>query len=50
VKKLARPVTLAELKGRKELANMAVLKIGRLSVTPVSADEWRVITEMAGEA
>jgi predicted RNA-binding protein with PUA-like domain len=50
VKTLARPVTLAEIKGRKELANMALLRIGRLSVTPVSADEWRVITELAGEA
>jgi predicted RNA-binding protein with PUA-like domain len=50
VKKLTRPVTLSELKARKELANMALLRIGRLSVTPVSAEEWRIIMEMAGES
>jgi predicted RNA-binding protein with PUA-like domain len=27
---------------------MALLRIGRLSVTPVTADEWRVITAMGG--
>jgi len=48
VKPLARPVTLTEIKGRRELATMVLLRIGRLSVTPVTADEWRVITEMGG--
>jgi len=47
VAQLTRPVTLAELKARKELEHMAILRIGRLSVTPVSASEWRTITEMA---
>ena len=44
---LARPVTLAELKANKALAGMAVLRIGRLSVTPVSPTEWNTIQEMA---
>jgi predicted RNA-binding protein with PUA-like domain len=44
---LARPVTLAEIKARPELAGMALLRIGRLSVTPVTAAEWKVITAMA---
>ena len=44
---LARPVTLAELKTRPELAQMALLRIGRLSVTPVTAREWDVIQKMA---
>ena len=43
---LKRPVTLAQLKQRKELKDMALLRIGRLSVTPVRAEEWQVITEM----
>ena len=46
---LPRPVTLPELKQRKELATMALLRIGRLSVTPVTAEEWRVIVEMGKE-
>jgi len=44
---LARPVTLAELKTRPELAGMALLRIGRLSVTPVTPREWEVIQQMA---
>ena len=44
---LARPVTLAELKARPELAGMALLRIGRLSVTPVTPREWDVIRQMA---
>jgi len=47
---LARPVTLAELKAKPELAQMALLRIGRLSVTPVTAGEWDVIQKMAGTA
>jgi len=49
LKPLRRPVTLPELKNRKELATMALLRIGRLSVTPVTAEEWQVILEMAKE-
>jgi len=42
------PVTLAAIKARKELAAMALLRIGRLSVTPVTAAEWAVIRSMSG--
>ena len=48
VETLAHPVTLAEIKARPELAGMAMLRIGRLSVTPVSAREWEVIKAMGG--
>ena len=48
VAQFTRPVTLAELKARQELANMALLRIGRLSVTPVTAAEWETICRMAG--
>jgi predicted RNA-binding protein with PUA-like domain len=44
---LSRPVTLAELKANKALAGMALLRIGRLSVTPVTKREWDTIQAMA---
>jgi len=47
VEKLPRPVTLAEIKATPALANMAMLRIGRLSVTPVSPSEWDTITELS---
>ena len=41
-----RLVPLAELRAHKALAGMAVLRRGnRLSITPVSAAEWRFIEE-----
>jgi predicted RNA-binding protein with PUA-like domain len=43
---LARPVTLPEIKTKPELAGMVLLRIGRLSVTPVTADEWKTIIAM----
>jgi predicted RNA-binding protein with PUA-like domain len=46
VEPLARPVTLPEIKAKPELAQMALLRIGRLSVTPVTAAEWDVIRAM----
>ena len=47
VAQLTHPVTLIQIKARKELRGMALLRIGRLSVTPVTQTEWNVITEMA---
>ena len=46
-KKLKKPVTLQQIKQDKRLANMALVKLGRLSVTPVTDEEWAVIMEMA---
>lgn len=48
VEKLARPVTLADMKAEPRLAKLEVLRQSRLSVTPVRDDEWKVILEMAG--
>ena len=48
VKGLARPVTLAEIKADDRLAGMALVRQSRLSVTPVSAEQWRIIMEMGG--
>jgi predicted RNA-binding protein with PUA-like domain len=47
VAQFTRPVTLAEIKQRKGLENMALLRIGRLSVSPVSPEEWETICAMA---
>jgi len=48
VKPLARPVTLAAIKSRPELAQMALVRIGRLSVSPVTPAEWETICGMGG--
>ena len=44
---LARPVTLTEIKANKALAEMALVRIGRLSVTPVRPAEWDAIMAMS---
>lgn len=48
-KKLKQPVTLETIKKDKRLAGMALVRIGRLSVQPVSDAEWKVVMELAGE-
>jgi len=50
VRALARPVALAQMKANPALANMAMLRLFRLSVSPVTAEEWAEILAMAGEA
>ena len=47
VKKLARPVSLNEIKKEKRLSNMALLRISRLSVQPVTENEWKAILELS---
>ena len=47
---LARPVTLIEIKARPDLAEMALVRIGRLSVTPVRPAEWATIVAMSSAA
>lgn len=49
VKKMKKPVTLAQIKGEKDLQEMALIKSMRLSVQPVREEEWNKILEMAGE-
>ncbi|AXY73154.1 EVE domain-containing protein [Paraflavitalea soli] len=48
-KKLKKPVGLAQIKADKRLANMALVRLGRLSVGPVTKEEWAVVMELAGE-
>ncbi|MFZ3181467.1 MAG: EVE domain-containing protein [Methylocystis silviterrae] len=49
VKALKKPVTLAEIKAEQRLKDMVLVNNSRLSVQPVSDEEWRVVLEMAGE-
>ena len=48
VEPLKKPVTLAQAKADKKLADMALVKYSRLSVQPVSADEWKYICKLGG--
>lgn len=45
---MPRPVTLAMVKDDPRLADMALLRQSRLSVQPVSADEWAMICALGG--
>jgi len=48
VRSLKTPVTLAQMKAEPALANMAMLRLFRLSVSPVTDAEWATILKMAG--
>jgi predicted RNA-binding protein with PUA-like domain len=48
-KKLKKSVPLDTIKKEKRLKDMALVRIGRLSVQPVTEKEWSVIMELAGE-
>ena len=48
-KKLKKPVSLDMVKKEKRLSDMALVRLGRLSVQPVTEKEWEVIMELAGE-
>jgi predicted RNA-binding protein with PUA-like domain len=47
LKKLKSPVTLETIKKDKRLLQMALVRIGRLSVQPVTDAEWDIILKMA---
>src|SRR6476620_4815654 len=48
-KKLKKPVSLTAIKADKRLADMALVRLGRLSVQPVTQHEWDLVMDMAGE-
>ncbi|HEU4471041.1 MAG TPA: EVE domain-containing protein [Flavisolibacter sp.] len=48
-KKFRKPVTLQQIKGEKRLKDMALLRLSRLSVQPVTEEEWDVVMEMSNE-
>lgn len=43
-----RHVTLAEIKAEPRLADMVLVKNSRLSVQPVTSEEWRIVCGMGG--
>lgn len=46
VKRLERPVSLKEIKATPELQNMPLVRIGRLSVMPLTPEEFNKVLEM----
>ncbi len=46
VRAFKRPVPLAEIKSDMRLQNMALVRLGRLSVQPVTDEEWKAVLEM----
>jgi predicted RNA-binding protein with PUA-like domain len=49
VKKLKNPVSLQQIKDEPQLKNMALLRIGRLSVQPVTKEEWNTVLNMSNK-
>lgn len=50
LRRLKVPVTLAQMKAEPSLAEMKMFRQFRLSVVPLTAEEWTTILAMAGEA
>ena len=48
VRPLNKPVTLEQIKGNPLLADMPLVKRSRLSIQPVTPDEWWIILTMGG--
>jgi len=47
LRKLAKPVTLKDIKAEPRLAAMVLVRQSRLSVAPVREEEWALILKMA---
>jgi predicted RNA-binding protein with PUA-like domain len=47
-KPLKTPVTMVAIKADKRLKDMALVKYSRLSVQPVTAEEWKIVCKMGG--
>jgi predicted RNA-binding protein with PUA-like domain len=48
-KRLSRPVTLAAIKADPAFADLALVRMSRLSVVPVPPAQWKRLLAMAGE-
>jgi len=48
VEPLPKPVTLSDVKAEAKLKDMALVKYGRLSVQPVTDEQWKLICKMGG--
>ena len=47
MKKLKKPVSLATIKAEARLKDIALVRLGRLSVSSITDHEWKVILELA---
>jgi predicted RNA-binding protein with PUA-like domain len=50
LEQLPKPATLAAIKAEPKLKAMALVKYARLSVQPVTAEEWKLVCKMGGMA
>jgi len=48
VEPLPKPVTLEAIKKEPKLKDMALIKLSRLSVQPVTDAEWKIVCKMGG--
>lgn len=48
VEPVPNPVTLAQIKETPDLQDMALVKLSRLSVQPVTEAEWKLVCKMGG--
>jgi predicted RNA-binding protein with PUA-like domain len=48
VKDVPKPPTLADIKANPKLSEMALVRLGRLSVQPVTPAEWAEVCRMGG--
>ena len=48
VRPVETPVTLEQIKSDPRLSDMVLVRNSRLSVQPVTEEEWRIVCEMAG--
>jgi len=48
VRPLPKPVGLDRIKANRRLSGMALVRLPRLSVQPVTEAEWRILSQMAG--
>jgi predicted RNA-binding protein with PUA-like domain len=48
VKRLPKPVTLAAIKADKRFNDMPLVKYARLSVQPVTPEQWKAVCKMGG--
>ena len=46
LKKLDNPVSLEEIKKRKELSHLSLIKQSRLSVMPIDSKSWKILNNM----
>lgn len=47
--KLARPVSLDEIKKQAALKNFDLVRLPRLSVMPVSEEQWKIVLALSGK-